>query len=313
MKNLLIILFAIIISSMLMATASACPKLMVESFGLDREYLEAGEHGTLTVTIRNTSKSQRVQNIKLSFLEDSGELLPAGTGTQYIDRIPKDSFHSWSIEISSMLQARSGPHTAVILMEYEDKDGIPITASDRIILHVRRSVRLEYEEPSLPVRVTQGDTSSFSMNLMNMGKSVLYNVLLKFEIPGLSTGGSVLVGTILPGESQTGSANFRVESKSFGETEGMLLLSYEDEYGEYYEKEIPLFTTIEKKAEITPPSKPATNDPSPDSRRWIISAASVLFFTLLCIFHSLSLSASRAFLFRWYKDKKAREADEERL
>ena len=299
----MIILSVIILSSMIFPIiVAASPKLMVESFELDREYLEAGEQGTLTVAIRNTSKLQRVQNIKLSFLADSGELLPAGTGTQYIDRIPKDSSHTWSVEISSILHAQSGPHTAVVLMEYEDKDGYPITASDRIILHVRRSVRLEYEEPSLPVRVTQGDTPSFSMNLMNMGKSVLYNVLLKFDIPGLSTGGSVLVGTILPGESQTGSTNFRVESESLGAAEGFLLLSYEDEYGEYYEKQIPLSTTIYKKAEIKPPSENTTKDPSPDSPGWILPAAGILIFVLLSIL-----------VIRWYKDKQVREADEKRL
>ena len=143
MKKLITIVFAIIISSMFMVTAAASPKLMVASFKLDQEYLEAGEHRTLTVTIRNTSKSQRVQNIKLSFLEDSGDILPTVTGTQYIDRIAKDSYLTWDIELSSILQAQSGPHTAVILMEYEDKDGNPINASDRINLHVRRSVRLE--------------------------------------------------------------------------------------------------------------------------------------------------------------------------
>jgi hypothetical protein len=275
---------------------------MVESFELDREYLEAGEHRTLTVNIRNTSKSQPVQNIKLSFIADNSDILPAGMGTQYIDRIPKDSSYTWELEVSAILSARSGPHTAVILMEYEDDNGNSISASDRIILHVRRPVRLEYEEPSLPARVTQGDTPSFSMNLMNMGKSVLHNVLLKFDIPGLSTGSSVLVGTIMPGESQTGKTNLRVKSVSFGAVKGKLLLSYEDEYGEYYEKEIPLSTTIEKKIETAPPSEARANGPASNSYRWVFPAAGALLLILICIFSV-----------RWFNEKKVREADEERL
>jgi hypothetical protein len=278
------------------------PKLMVESFELDEEYLEAGEDRTLTVSIRNTSKSQSVQNIKLSYIEDSGDILPAGTGTQYIDRIPKDSSYIWNLAVSAILSARSGPHTAVILKEYEDEDGDSISASDRTILHVRRPARLEYEEPSLPIRVTQGDTPSFSMNLMNMGKSALHNVLLKFEIPGLSAGGSVLMGTILPWETQTGTTNFRVESKSYGAVEGILLLSYEDEYREYYENEIPLSTTIEKKIDIAPSPEAEAKDPASNFRRWTFPAAGVLLFISICIFSV-----------RWLKEKKIREADEERL
>ena len=51
------------------------------------------------------------------------------------------------------------------------------TAADRIILPVRQPVRLAYEEPSLPARVTEGDTVPLTVMLMNLGKSAVYNVL----------------------------------------------------------------------------------------------------------------------------------------
>ena len=43
------------------------PRLMVESYSLDRDYLEAGKSAVLTVTVKNTSTTQKVKNIKLSF------------------------------------------------------------------------------------------------------------------------------------------------------------------------------------------------------------------------------------------------------
>ncbi len=281
---------------------SSQPKLMVESYTLAGNYLGAGESAEVAVTIRNTSSSQQVKNIKLSFLEGSGEILPAGTGAHYCRQIARGSSYTWSFEVTATTTAQSKPHTATIMMEYEDSRGHTLSASDRIILQVRQPVRLEYEEPSLPVRVTQGDTPPFTMTLMNLGKSTVYNALLKFEIPGLSTGGSVLVGTIHPGESQTGRANFKVGTEALGKIEGKLFLSYEDDYGEYYEKEIPLSTTIEKKLDTATSTDTGSTTPASEFPRWIFAIAGAVLLPLIYIFAS-----------RWLKQKKARDEDEMRL
>lgn len=281
---------------------SSQPKLMVEKYVLDRDYIEAGGSATVKVTIRNTSSSQDVKNIKVSFWEESAEILPAGTGSVYYKQIAKNSSCTWSFKVTATTTAQSKPHPATITMEYEDSNGNAISTSDRIILQVRQPVRLNYEEPSLPLRVTQGDTPSFTMTLMNLGKSTIYNALLKFEIPGLSSGSSVLVGSIPPGETKTGTANFRVESEQLGKVTGKLLLSYEDEYGEYYEREIPLSTTIEEKKEVTVPKKTDTARTASKFPGWIIWAAFGTLFVLICYFVS-----------SWLKQKKQREEDEMRL
>ncbi len=279
------------------------PKLMVEKYALDCNHLEAGKSATLTIIIRNTSSSQHVKNIKLSFWEEGAEILPVGTGAAYYKQIAKSSSCTWSFEVTATTTAQSKPHPATITMEYEDSNGNAISASDRIILQVRQPVRLAYEEPSLPVRVTQGDTPSLSIKLMNLGKSAIHNALLKFEIPGLSSGGSVLVGTIPPGESQTGTTNFRVESEPLGKVTGTLLLSYEDEYGEHFEKEIPLSTTIEEKKEAAIPKGTDTTTAASNFPRWIIfTVAGTFLLALICYL-----------VINWLKAKKQREDDEMRL
>lgn len=281
---------------------SSQPKLMVEKYVLDRDYIEAGESATVKVTIRNTSSSQDVNNIKISYWEESAEILPAGTGAIYYKQIAKNSSCSWNFKVTATTTAQSKPHPATITMEYEDSSGNAISASDRIILQVRQAVRLSYEEPSLPARVTQGDRPSFSMTLMNLGKSTIYNALLKFEIPGLS-GGSLLIGTIPPGETQTGTTNLRVESEPLGPVTGTLLLSYEDEYGEHYEEKIPLSTIIEEKKEVSVPKETDTAKTASKFPGWIIwAAAGTLLFALICYFVS-----------NWLKQKKQREEDEMRL
>ena len=278
------------------------PKLMVTAYKLERGYLAAGESTALSVTVRNTSSTQQVKNIKLSFTAESGEIWPEGTGATYCSRIGAGGSYTWTFAVAVLPTAQSRPHPATITMEYEDTRGQAYSASDRIVLQVRQPVRLEYEEPSLPPRVTQGDTVPFTMTLMNLGKSTVYNALLKFEIPGLAGGGSVLVGTIPPGESLAGTTNFRVDAEALGEVTGTLTLSYEDDYGERYEKEIPLSTTIEKKAAA--PTPPSGVDKDGDSRLpgWLAWAGGAVL-----------LAAAAVFAIRWYKQKKAMEEDEMRL
>jgi hypothetical protein len=278
------------------------PKLMVESYSLDKPYLEAGGSATLTVTVRNTSAAQLVKNVKLSFTEESGEILPAGTGAGYYKEIAKNGTVTWTVQLNATTGAQSKPHIAAIAMEYEDGEGTALNASDRAVIEVRQSVRLEYEEPSLPTRLTQGDTPTFSINLMNMGKSALNNVLLTFDIPGLSNGGSVLVGTIAPGEAKTGTTNFQIAKAALGSIAGTFTLSYEDEYGEHYKKELPLATTIEKKTETAAPADSQKAAVKALIPWWVPVACGVLCLIALCVFVPW-----------WLKRRRERQRDEIRL
>ena len=225
------------------------PKLIVETYACSAEPLGAGAEAALTVTVKNTSTRQTVKNIKLSFQDGSGEILPATTGSVYIEKIKMGDTAECNFDIREAEDASARAHVLTVTMEYENSDATAFTASDTIVLDVMQPIRLEYEQPTLPTRVTEGDNVSFSMNVMNMGKGTVYNVLLTFRLPGLNNGGSVLVGNLQPGEAKEATTNLRVSSMDgeYGETSGIILLSYENEAGERFERELTVQTTIEKK------------------------------------------------------------------
>ncbi len=151
------------------------------------------------------------------------------------------------IPVTVAQKATAQLHTVEITVQYTYGGGRTVNSSVKYTVDVRQPVFLAYTEAMLPVRVTHGDVPSFSMTLMNMGKSTISNALLTFNVPGLSNGGSVLAGTIAPGESKVASTNFRVDSGTLGEVSGTLTISYEDAYGEAHETELPLKTVIEKR------------------------------------------------------------------
>ncbi len=280
------------------------PKLLVEGYECSAEPLEAGAQAVLSVSIRNTSTSQAVKNVKLSFQDGSGEILPSETGSVYIQKIKKGESAACSFDIRVAEDASARAHVLTVTMEYENSDATAFTSTDMIVLDVMQPIRLEYEQPMLPGKVTEGDNVSFSMNIMNLGKSMVYNVLLTFEIPGLNNGGSVLVGNLLPGESKEASTNLRVSSMEgeCGDSSGAILLSYENEAGERFKREIAVQTQIEKKT-VTAPSDQSFEDKDEGTLPWWVWGVGGI----------IVIGLAGSFIVIVVKSKRKREIDERSL
>ena len=229
------------------ATEGSYPKLIVDDYTAQGDALKPGDTTSITINIYNTNSVRSVRNLRLSFKDSTGDILPVKTSSHICPYIGVNKIYQWEIEVVVVETAKDAPHTINITMEYEDKRGNQLTAEDIIIIDVVQPVRAEYTEPKFPARVTQGATFPFSMTLMNMGKGDIYNALLTFDVEGIASGGSVLIGTLTQGESKEGKINFRVGTEITGEISGQISLSYEDSRGKYYETIIPVSTIIEGK------------------------------------------------------------------
>ena len=223
------------------------PYLMVTDYTVEGGSITPGESRNVSVCIKNTNPSNAVSNIKLSLAEESGEIIPEGTGTAYVAKIGAGGTYTWSVALTAANTAKTGEHTVKLDMEYEGGSNSQFTASDIIRLPVRQSVKLDYSGAQLPAKTVQGETVTLSINLMNTGKSKLYNCMISCDIDSLESGGSVLVGEIPSGESKNGSLNLRVSSETLGEVSGVIKITYEDDFGETYEKTAELSTVIEEK------------------------------------------------------------------
>jgi hypothetical protein len=281
------------------------PKLVVESYKCSAEPLEAGAEAALTVTLKNTSSTQAVKNIKLSFKDESGEILPETTGSVYIEKIRKGGSAEGGFDIRVAQSASARAHVLTVTMEYENGNAAPFSSEDIIVLDVTQRIRLEYEQPALPAKVTEGDNVAFSMNIMNLGKSIVYNVLLTFEIPGLNNGGSVLVGNLQPGEAKAGASNLLVSPVGglYGDTSGSVLLSYENEAGEQFKREIALKTRIEKKVVAASTDTKKTEEKGKHSLPWWAWGGGGV----------VIITAAGLAIIRLLKSRRQREIDERRL
>lgn len=257
-KIIFLILVTMIMLSSAMVSAGSngtCPKLIIDDYTIEGQQLTPGNSSTITIMIYNTNNTKSVRNVRLSFLDSADEIIPVKTASEFCPYIGIEEFYTWEIEVYALEIAKDSPHTLSITMEYEDSRGRQLKEEDVIIVDVVQPVRMNYTEPKLPPKVTEGDTFSFSMKLMNMGKTDIYNALLTFDIENITNGSSVFVGTIKEGESKEAKTNFRVDTQVTGDAGGTIVLSYEDSRGRLYEKELPVSTFIQEKVVINQPNE----------------------------------------------------------
>lgn len=238
---------------------NSTPRLMVTDYQVENGFVSPDSETTLSITIKNTSTSKSVSNIKLSLSDESGEVRCEDVGTKYVSYIGANRKYVWKVKLTAIKSAQAKEHKLTLSMEYEDENGMSYSANDFILVQVRQSASLDLSGTQLPQKVVQGEKIDVPVTFMNTGKSTLYNCKMDFAIKGLD-GGTTFVGTIEPGQSTQGTGSLRVSKDTLGKTEGEIKITYEDFYGEFYTEKIKVSTVIEKKAEkITEPTKNNSN------------------------------------------------------
>lgn len=228
---------------------NSTPRFMVTSYELSEKSLSPEKTAVLKITFKNYSTTKALYNIKFSLTDPSGDILTVGMPTKYVKSVYAGSSYTWEIELKAINTATIGQHDLQVSAEYEDKNFGSYSSSDTVRIDVKQSVKLSYSGAVLPKKVIQGDTQTVTLELMNTGKSTIYNCTLDFDIEGMQSGGSVFVGNIEPATNAQGSANLRVDSDTLGEVTGKITITYEDDYGKEYKKTVDVSTVIEEKVE----------------------------------------------------------------
>jgi len=237
------------------------PDVIIEAFGAI-EPLRVGGSGILRLTITNRGHTREARAVRLTMADNTGDILPASSDTLSIGTLGAGESADIDIPVRAIAKASAQPHALQFTLSYEYAEGKVAEKSEKRTIDLAQEVRLHHTAAALPARVTRGDNAAFSLTLMNMGKGTLYNALLTFDVPHMASSSSVLAGTIEPGTSVTANANLRVDGDYVGEAEGTLTLTWEDGYGNGYEKTLPLSTTIIEK---TAPSVPASASKASDA------------------------------------------------
>ncbi len=218
------------------ASEGSKPKLIIDYYDYGGEYVYAGEDYPLTLKIKNTSKIEGTKNIKVTLTSEENVFTPVDSSSSFfIANIGPGEVYTHTVYLKTKIDANVKIYTLTAKMEYEDSKGnaydenkTPYSESEVLSVAVSQPVRLETAEVIVPFEIYTGQPFYIEQEFYNMGKSTMYNMIVKLE--GVETSeGSYFVGNFESGKSEYFSAQaFAYEVGTF---EGKLLYSFEDALG----------------------------------------------------------------------------------
>lgn len=241
-------------------TASA-PPVHIESYSLTVDgkpvnQLFAGDEAILSMTIRNDDKNVNARKVRIGASIDTKVLLfsMGETDTKYVDVIESGKSADISYKITVANEASEGPTNFAVTLNYENWEVTQASASQTLPLIVKQPVRVEVGEPTIyDSDAKPEEPIAMSLNIVNKGRSKIYNVSIDVEGKGLSMYEDYYGGDVLPAAKLN--PDILVSSTTAGKCSGNLLVYYEDSEGEAYTETVPVSFTVAEQPVVQQPEQ----------------------------------------------------------
>lgn len=217
------------------------PRVIVTGFSTDPAEVRAGSNFTLTIHLRNTSKTSKVSNMLFDLSaptegSDAQTVAPAflpssGSSSIYLDGIKANGTADISIQLNAKADLLQKPYSVELSMKYEDKDGGSVDASSSLSIPVKQDARFEFSDFEIsPDSISVGDEANVMCSLYNLGRIKLYNVKAIFEGTCIKKE-EVFLGNVESGTSASIDAMLEGAQATEGPAKVTMTVSYEDEAG----------------------------------------------------------------------------------
>lgn len=232
------------------------PKIVVSACTADVEQIEPGMDVTFTLTLKNTSSTEAIYNMKLSYESTTGDLAALeATNSRYIASLGAGASTSISFPMHVSRDIVNYNQKITVNMEYENEDAMSYSSSESVFINIYRPLGFVADKPIVPSQVVSKTTANITVNLFNTGKATIYNVYCAVECRGFLESGTYYIGNILPESSATANLaptaanrNYGVlgdsKAEKYGSVSGKIIITYEDEQGTEYTEELSMVTEI---------------------------------------------------------------------
>lgn len=238
-------------------TPTSSPVVLVTGCTISPAPVEAGGSFEATVILQNTSTIKSVQNMVVTVgTEDTNFTLRNDSDTIYISKLGKGETTELKFNYDVGQNTPEGQYTFNLSLSYDDPDAVSLSSSGRFSVSVEQPLNVELTMPKVASTVKAGDTLPLSFQVLNLGRSKIYNVRCEVEGIGLLPTSAAFVGDMEPGTEGEASLNLFIGTKDmsegytgtdqYGYTTGTVTLSYENAAGEAFTQEFTFDTTIEK-------------------------------------------------------------------
>lgn len=268
------------------------PRLIISRNNLQGKALDAGSSATWTVMILNCSSRHAVENVKVSLLTDSKDVIFEKTAW-YFEKVAAKAEMELTQSITAVKKALAEPVQVQFQIEYEDAKGNGYTSTEQAKLLVSQPQQAELVNLSFPEQVYAADTEFLSFQVQNTGLSPVYNVRVQMKAKGLFPQQEVFLGNMEAGTSADGEQKVFVGTldmdedgnvlenggEKYGDTSGEVIFSYENEQGEVTEQRLEIHTVIQEAQTL----KLDIEEQKPKTNQWWITILFFVFAVLLLV------------------------------
>lgn len=224
------------------------PKVIIENYDFGGTTVLSGQEFDLALDLFNTSSEESIKNIKVSLKADDGVFAPVDMSSSFfIERIGAQERVVKIIRMKTKSDATVKAYNLLVTFQYEDSKGNaydvqknPYKEEETITIPVNQPIRIETGEVTVSPENYLNQPTPVSMEFFNMGRSIVYNLMVKAEGDFQVQGGNYFVGNFEAGRSDFFEA--QVMPTVEGEAKGKIIFIYEDANGEpgIYEKEFTM-------------------------------------------------------------------------
>ena len=263
-------------------TATAEPVVYISKTVMEPETAQAGEAFTMTVTLKNSITTKSVKNMLVTVdtgnvqidLEEDSNIFP-------VEQIDRGGQVELTLRFSTEPAIPSGKYPINFSFKYDSSKTLNLSSTGSTVVEIQQPANMELVMPRFSSSVSVGETVPITFQVMNMGRSAMYNVRCTVSGYGLVPSNTGYIGTMEAGTS----ANTEVElyiialnasegnenGPQYGDTTGTVTLIYEDETGQEYSQEATFDTTVNRPVVQLPESNTAQEQEEERVGSWWVS------------------------------------------
>lgn len=253
-------------------TPTSAPVVLLSNSTLNVDVVKAGEDFEAVVTLKNTSRLKSVQNMVVTVNVPSTEFeLENDSNTIFVGKLGTEKTTDLTLKFHVSKSTADGNYPIEIAMSYDDPKANTLSSSGVFMATVEQPLTVELTMPMIQKEMTVGDTIPLTFQVMNLGRSKVYNVRCDVTCNGLAQTKTAFIGNMESGTEGEGSLNLFVTTmdgeQTYGKTNGTVTLTYEDGFGNEQTQEFA-FETLIKEKQIASQSQP-DEEPKRASEWWV--------------------------------------------
>ena len=236
----------------------------------------------MTVTLKNSITTKFVRNMLVTVdtgnvqidLEEDSNIFP-------VERIDAGGEVELTVHFSTDTSIPSGKYPITFSFKYDSSKTLNLSSNGASVVEIKQPANMELVMPRFSDSVSAGETVPMSFQVMNMGRSAMYNVRCVVSGYGFAPSNTGYIGTMEAGTS----ANTKVDlyiiplnasegnenGPQYGQTTGTVTLIYEDEAGQEYQQETTFDTTVNRPVVELPESNTEEEEEERRVGSWWIS------------------------------------------